>query len=171
MTGPHKKLSRRDALKLLGAVAGATALANLPSEWSKPEVVRGVLPAHARTSSLGLQILSCNLSLTVGSGAWSSSPTVGPLPIPFSIPMKFTMTFVNMHFASGSVPQSPYIGSWNLDPATGTVLYVNNNNSYIPGDIVADPGAVSGSLTVLWEFLDPSHGSGSCSRTVNWGIT
>ena len=48
----QKKLSRRDAIKLLGAAAGATALANLPSKWSKPELVNGVMPAHAQTSAL-----------------------------------------------------------------------------------------------------------------------
>ena len=52
MTKQNKKLSRRDAIKLLGAAAGAVALANLPSKWSKPELVSGVLPAHAQTSNL-----------------------------------------------------------------------------------------------------------------------
>ena len=51
MTKLDKKLSRRDAIKLLGAAAGATALANLPSKWSKPELVSGVMPAHAQTSA------------------------------------------------------------------------------------------------------------------------
>ena len=46
----NKKLSRRDAIKLLGATAGATVLANLPSKWSKPEIVSGVLPAHAQST-------------------------------------------------------------------------------------------------------------------------
>ena len=43
-------LSRRDALKLLGAAAGASVLANLPSRWSTPQLTAGVLPAHAQTS-------------------------------------------------------------------------------------------------------------------------
>lgn len=51
MTQP-KKLSRRDAIKLLGAAAGATLLANLPSKWSKPSLTSGVLPAHAQTSQV-----------------------------------------------------------------------------------------------------------------------
>ncbi len=50
MTQQPKKLSRRDALKIIGAAAGATVLANLPSKWSKPELATGVLPAHAQTS-------------------------------------------------------------------------------------------------------------------------
>lgn len=51
MTNPApKKLSRRDAIKLLGAAAGASVLVNLPSKWSTPELASGVLPAHAQTS-------------------------------------------------------------------------------------------------------------------------
>jgi hypothetical protein len=45
-----KSLSRRDALKVLGAATGAAALANLPEKWSTPELATGVLPAHAQTS-------------------------------------------------------------------------------------------------------------------------
>jgi len=49
-----KKLSRRDAIKLLGAAAGASVLANIPSKWSKPALAGGVLPAHAQTSCFNL---------------------------------------------------------------------------------------------------------------------
>lgn len=52
-----KKLSRRDAIKLLGAAAGATVLANLPSKWSKPELASGVIPAHAQTSQPPVLVL------------------------------------------------------------------------------------------------------------------
>lgn len=52
MSRPNKKLTRRDALKLLGAAAGATLLANLPSKWNKPALTSGVLPAHAQTSQV-----------------------------------------------------------------------------------------------------------------------
>src|SRR5688572_3340932 len=55
-----KKISRRDAIKLLGAVTGATVLANLPSKWKTPEIVRGILPAHAQTS-LVLHTLACDV--------------------------------------------------------------------------------------------------------------
>ena len=61
-----KKLSRRDALKLLGAATGAAALANLPSKWSTPELSRGVLPAHAQTSGPVLYSISCNAVPTSG---------------------------------------------------------------------------------------------------------
>ena len=169
----HKRLSRRDAIKLLGAAAGAAALANLPSKWSKPELVSGVLPAHAQTSSLGLQILSCtfNLDWSGSSLIWDGNLTVGPLPIPnIPIEMKYTITFVDTHFQSGSDPQSPnpYIGNLPLDNATGTVLNFNSSNAVLPGLMQGDSGKGNGTVTVLWEFLNPLHGSLSCSRTRGW---
>jgi hypothetical protein len=69
MTAKHtSELSRRDALKLLGAAAGATVLANLPSRWSTPELTAGVLPAHAQTSGCtsGLQIYVQSTSVQDG---------------------------------------------------------------------------------------------------------
>jgi hypothetical protein len=60
----NKKISRRDAIKLLGAAAGASVLANLPTKWNTPEIVSGVLPAHAQTSTV--QNVGCpGLGLTV----------------------------------------------------------------------------------------------------------
>ena len=44
------KLSRREAIKILGTTAGASLLANLPAKWSRPELSGGFVPAHAQTS-------------------------------------------------------------------------------------------------------------------------
>lgn len=52
MTEHAKKLSRREALKTLGAATGASVLASLPSKWSTPEIVSGVLPAHAQATPM-----------------------------------------------------------------------------------------------------------------------
>jgi len=43
-------LTRRDALKVLIATSGATALSALPTKWERPLVDVGVLPALAQTS-------------------------------------------------------------------------------------------------------------------------
>ena len=174
----NKKLSRRDAIKLLGAATGATLLANLPSKWSTPELTQGVLPAHAQTSSLGLLIDSCNFTLDIDTGEWSSTPFVVPVanipPNPPPTGMRFTITFVNTHFEFGTDPQSPnpYVLAWVLDPTTGTITVINSSNSSpgFPnaGRMLPDSGATSGSVTILWEFADPAFGSGSCSQTVPW---
>lgn len=74
-----EKLSRRDAIKLLGAATGATLLANLPSKWSKPELVSGVLPAHAQTSCVAVffEVLSATGDLGI---IGLSASFQGPFP-------------------------------------------------------------------------------------------
>lgn len=84
-----KKLSRRDAIKLLGAATGATLLANLPSKWSKPSLASGVLPAHAQTSlaiacGSGLSINTTNNSGTVNASA-SIIPASSVSPLIYAI--------------------------------------------------------------------------------------
>src|SRR5688500_16715747 len=66
MTGQkeEKKISRRDALKLLGAAVGAAMMANLPRKWMKPESVAGVLPVHAQTSLLNTPTSTATPSAT-----------------------------------------------------------------------------------------------------------
>lgn len=56
MTEQNKELNRRDSIKLLGTAAGATVLMNLPSKWSTPSVQSGVLPVHAQSSCVALQL-------------------------------------------------------------------------------------------------------------------
>jgi hypothetical protein len=71
----EKKLSRRDAIKMLGVAAGAAALAGLPSKWNTPEVVAGALPAHARASYV------CPKSDTLSLGSFSTwDAGLGDLP-------------------------------------------------------------------------------------------
>ena len=68
----RKNISRRDAIKLLGAATGATLLANLPSKWSKPELVSGVLPVHAETSCGPLTFTSA-VNQNFGSSAYTNT--------------------------------------------------------------------------------------------------
>jgi hypothetical protein len=77
-----KKLSRRDALKVLGAAAGATALANLPSRWTTPVINAGVLPAHAQSSCNGSSLTAEITFLTGLSGGTyvSASPDAASDP-------------------------------------------------------------------------------------------
>jgi len=58
----EKKISRRDAMKLLGAAIGGATLSTLPSKWNTPELAAGVLPAHAQQSTV---LPACPLSLTL----------------------------------------------------------------------------------------------------------
>ena len=68
----RKTISRRDAIKLLGAATGAALLANIPSKWSKPELTSGVLPAHAQASCGPLTFTSASNQI-LGNSAYVSS--------------------------------------------------------------------------------------------------
>jgi len=176
----QNKLSRREAIKLLGAATGASLLASLPTKWSKPEVTGSALPAHAQTSS-NLELVDCDFTLDISTGVWSSTPyivlTVGsPLPLPFDVTAKFTITFLNTHFQTpGTDPQNPnpIVGNWTIVAATGSTSFINNNNTILNtspdtgGKMVRDSGKTGGSVTILWES---SYATGSCEKTVLWGI-
>lgn len=77
-----KKLSRRDAIKLLGAATGATLLANLPSKWSTPSLASGVLPAHAQTSIAFA--LACGAPLSINTASNSGTVNAGASIVPAS---------------------------------------------------------------------------------------
>ena len=52
----QNKLSRREAIKILGTATGASLLANIPAKWSRPEVTGSPLPAFAQTSCIGVTL-------------------------------------------------------------------------------------------------------------------
>jgi len=59
----QNKLSRREAIKILGTATGASLLANLPAKWSKPELAGSFLPAHAQSSCTVLVFVSTTVSI------------------------------------------------------------------------------------------------------------
>ena len=103
-TEPTNKavLSRRDALKLLGAAAGATVLANLPSKWSTPALTAGVLPAHAQTSCTMVTLTVMVISLyqpelgkvIVEPPSSICGPGPGPCPYEYCAGTEVTLTAV-----------------------------------------------------------------------------
>lgn len=75
-----KKISRRDALKLLGAAIGAATMANLPGKWSKPEAIAGVLPVHAQTSLLDTPTSTATPTATNNPLTPTNTPTITSSP-------------------------------------------------------------------------------------------
>ncbi|MCL4528127.1 MAG: Hint domain-containing protein [Chloroflexi bacterium] len=130
MTQQPKKLSRRDALKIIGAAAGATVLANLPSKWSKPELAAGVLPAHAQTSGPTLPTVvtssivgefSCQASFTGDVTADGGSPVTDKGFV-------FSNTNSNPTLADSSISYgSGGLGSYSMNnvsmPYCGVTVY------------------------------------------------
>ena len=131
----QKKISRRDAIKLLGAVAGATALANLPSKWSKPELVSGVVPAHAQTSSCGpLTFTSCSGNVITASTSGNYTPSVtisSPLDnieLDLGIsssggPVSITPNIVGTYLTVGGSVSAPQI-TYNFLSFNVTTIYI-----------------------------------------------
>jgi hypothetical protein len=147
---PVKELSRRDALKLLGAAAGASVLANLPSKWSTPELTAGVLPVHAQTSVL--HTLSCD-ELVTGPGESEDlavTSTVRILPAEPGIQMRFDIDLTNLTFDVGV--------------ATGVIATDGSGTATYSFGVNFAPGIPA--LMITWSFENPSDGTGSCFETV-----
>lgn len=150
--GAGKKVSRRDAIKLITAVAGATALANTPARWSKPELKVGVLPVHAQTS-----VVTPVYTLTAGADELVSfcgfpttlTSTATILPVATGIVLRFTITSVGVVITP---------------PLTGTVA--TDASGMVSLTIDTDGGGQSenNAVTVVWSFENPSNGTGNDSQ-------
>ena len=143
---PSKQLSRRDALKLLGAAAGASVLANLPSKWSTPRSVAGVLPAHAQTS-FDLHSLDCFLleftGLEVGVQV-TSHTIIAPPDAGISMHYRIIPTDLDVSIGlEGDV----------LTDGTGQALV-----TFVVSNFGAAPWVI-----VNWTFTNDAVSKGSCS--------
>jgi hypothetical protein len=152
------KLSRRDALKLLGAAAGASVLANLPSEWSTPQLTAGVLPAHAQTSvpepPPQQYTLVCEDPLVLGgpNGSFEVFFTGRVIPDHSGIPLSYSLELVN--FSLLASPPNPSVPSPVFTEIGGEAHLTVKLNA------TGGPGLVR----VTWGFANPSDGSGTCSE-------
>ncbi|MBI5962596.1 MAG: twin-arginine translocation signal domain-containing protein [Chloroflexi bacterium] len=147
-----KEISRRDAMKILAAVAGAAALANLPSKWSKPELVEGVLPAHAQTSTI-LHTLAAGPDapidsnveqppITVNSTATITPPTPG-IVLRYSVVLSGELS--GMEAIDSPVPLIGTIPTNGSGMATLPVTYSNVWDGV--------------NITVTWSFENPIDGT------------
>ncbi len=104
----EKKLSRRDAMKMLGVAVGAATLASLPSKWNTPELAAGVLPAHARQSAVACVPIS--RTVTVGAlvaGANVFIPFAPPLTDADLNPCNFR--YIDFAWTTGLLPGNVFI--------------------------------------------------------------
>ena len=149
-----RKLSRRDALKILGAAAGASVLANLPSKWTKPEIAAGVLPAHAQTSG-GHSILAAAIGLDNGNFCQPQISTATITPPTPGIPLHYVITLSN----SSTVITSPALtGTVSTDASGVASLTITIDNT--------SPFNVGDTITITWSFVNPSDGTGSSSVVI-----
>jgi hypothetical protein len=155
MDKPTKQISRRDAMKLLGAAAGASALANLPGKWHTPELTAGVLPAHAQTS-VGARVIKSCVPISTG-------PISADGPSPSMDPPVFTLT--------SEVQISP--GDTGVSMHYKNVLTNLTSPDPLEGDVPTTLGLASvtfhvtpsggvASAVVTWTFTSLADGTGSC---------
>ncbi len=136
------KISRRDAIKVLGAAAGASLLANLPSKWSKPELAAGVLPAHAQTSAALPTVVTVGFSFvsvsTFADVAYISGPRKATTLVDVQFHGKVTDDGGSPILANGfvwgnnSTNTSPTLADHSDSPAVvpvGTVFSANESVS------------------------------------------
>lgn len=141
----EKKLSRRDAMKILAAATGAAALATIPDKWIKPGLEVGVLPAHAQTSSslvagASLETADCNPTLT---------STATPLPPPRpGVVLRYNISRTNP--AAVVVPFPTGTETTNAAGVATLLLTI----AFAGGD----------SVTVTWTFENPADGTGSADQ-------
>lgn len=145
-----RKTSRREAMKILAAAGGATALANLPSKWTKPILDAGVLPAHAQTSVVA--------GVTCGADASFAATDVSTV-ITASITLVPARTGIQMHFNAVSTNGSNQYFPQSGDAATnasGVATAALQAGCSVTGDLIQ----------VTWTFVNPLDGTGTCLQTL-----
>ncbi len=168
MTKSSKRLTRRDAMKVAAAALGAAALSNLPSQWSKPELAAGVLPAHAQTSvsPLVLTTPAPPLFLPSGSPCWDGQPVrffAAVDPATAGIELQYTLSYVGA--PSGTI----------TSPASLTGTLTTDVNGEVSIDVTVTPDSplfgTIGVLSVVWSFVDPANGTDTITQSVPIEIT
>lgn len=146
-----KKISRRDAIKILTAAVGAAALANIPAKWSKPGLETGVLPVHAQTSmtthTLAAGADQLNVSYCFPT-AFTSTVTISPATA--GISMRYT---INAD-ATVTISSPAAMTGTALTDASGTATL-----NFTAADMTG-----TGTITVVWEFASASDGTGTDSQ-------
>ncbi len=166
---PASNLSRRDALKLLAAAAGAAAISNLPPAWSKPELQVGVLPAHAQTSIthlLGTPVPPQEIDLGQ-SYCWDG------IIIRFTAAITPPTPGIVLQYALSYAVSGPGGSITIPNPATGTVVTNGSGQATIDVTVLPDSPffGTTGTLTVVWSFVNPVDGTNTASQSYDIEIS
>jgi hypothetical protein len=168
----EKKISRRDAMKILGVAAGAAAFSTLPSKWNTPELAAGVLPAHARQSVIGHSIQSAlfdqSIPASLASICFPFGSTATIKPAVAGILLRYTITSDTVGILSPvvvTVPPVPAILSGQVATNASGQATISN----VSVDMGSLTPGLTETVTVTWSFVNPSDGSGSSSQNLTGG--
>lgn len=147
----QKKLSRREALKLLGAATGAVVLANLPIKWSTPELATGLLPAHAQTSNVQIYSIECSgLPLSGQTGVVENLQATVTATQPVSVENIEVQIIVELTNPAGA----PFQHATGLTDATGLVTFPD----------LSCPFPDSQDYNLIFSFVDDAtYGTATCT--------
>lgn len=147
----QKKISRRDAIKILSAALGGAALSAIPPKWSKPALAASQLPEHARQSVLAsivanpiTSMLGCQNKSTFDSSAQIFPPRGGVF-------LRYEIT--------EAIPPTTIV-----TPSPGTIPTANDGSASVT---INASSAGGGAVTVTWSFVNPADGIGSDSQTAS----
>jgi hypothetical protein len=158
-----RTLSRREVLKALGIIGGATAAsALLPEKWVKPVVEAGVVPAHAQSSiicEMPYSIVSCDIIeySWVDNDNFDFSITVKVDPPCPNVPMIWDLEILDSNLVLIAYFGFDSHVAINTEPFGVVVHKVSNlfrgsTNPYL--------------FTVTWKFNDSNYGAETCTSTL-----
>jgi hypothetical protein len=135
MNEPKQSISRRNALKILAAATGASALTLLPKSWKKPVVGVGALPAFAQ-GSLGTGDFQATLTWDAGASIPCNDEGQNGVDVDLSV----------------IEPDSTVVGWFNPVGTTATLDF-DNTCGFGPENIfVPDGGADNGDYDIYVSY-------------------
>ena len=168
--GDPRAISRRRLIKALVASGLVAAGSTLPGRWLSPAVEIGVLPAHAQVSPtptptptpIPYTIVECDAGAVDRSGnvvyPWDSIWGYCRIdPVALGIQMRQTITL-----NQPNLPQQVL----RVEPGATDLTGVFTPTDFDLGALDLNP-VVDSWLAVLWEFVDPAVGMGSCENLLD----
>jgi hypothetical protein len=169
--GQEWTVSRRRLLKVLAAAGGAAAASTLlPSQWTRPVIEVGVLPAHAQitpgaatpTTRPPAIIIGCyaaNASGAATIGATDTIETYAYISLAIAgIELRRTITLNQVGH-----PQHGVVAiDTGFTDASGRFQAPNFDLSTLFPTISTGPDRI----IIMWEFVDPTAGTGTCIRNI-----
>ncbi|MCQ3938719.1 MAG: hypothetical protein DPW18_16980 [Chloroflexi bacterium] len=151
---PTRELSRRDAIKIIAAAAGAAVLANIPAEWVKPDLEVGAIPAHAQTSG---RAIAAGASDPDANFCFPLISTAAIIPPEAGIVLRYVIT--------------PSPGITILVPAslTGTIPTDGAGSVSLAIEVDTSSFNVGDTVTVTWSFDNPADGTDSDAQVFTSG--
>lgn len=151
MAQEPKKVSRRQALKLLTATAGAATMASVPNKWVKPILKAGVLPAHAQTSTPVPPATSTNTPTSTPTNTPTSTPTNTPTSTPTNTPTNTpTSTPTNTPTATATTGPTSMTCTGEINDLGSTDIYFSNVSATL--NLAVSGVSVSLRITVTDDF-------------------